>query len=240
MSILRRWRKTYGEVRFAPITLIQTVFAAGTIFILSARQSGTGRGRRPAASTHAQALEMVSEIISILRELGQSWSCATRIAELFQKLVDEEKRLEANYLRANAAKSVVAVAKDEMLSPPLLGKARELPELDVNAPLYYPVDSASGLPTVIQSHETEYGYAFGTNFEAGFASHGPASTQSDVNPEFAIEHSGGCEELMDTEVGFLFKRDVSGQDWFNFGGMVDGASFIDRPFMTFDMYSTLR
>ncbi|KAH8110080.1 hypothetical protein DFH11DRAFT_830218 [Phellopilus nigrolimitatus] len=89
LGILRLWRRIYGTVRYAPITLVQTIFASGTIYILQAMQASLGR--RPATQSQASALDNVQELVDLLRECAESWECAIRIADIFEKLLVEQK-----------------------------------------------------------------------------------------------------------------------------------------------------
>ncbi|THH02957.1 hypothetical protein EW145_g6655 [Phellinidium pouzarii] len=89
ICIARLWRKNYGTVRFAPITLIQTIFASGTIYILQATQATMGR--RPAVQAQISALDSVEELIGFARECSESWECGTRIADIFDKLLKEQR-----------------------------------------------------------------------------------------------------------------------------------------------------
>ncbi|KAL5522840.1 hypothetical protein ACEPAG_8858 [Sanghuangporus baumii] len=91
LNILRLWRKIYGTVRYCPITLIQTIFAAGTIYILQAMQAASGR--RPAMQSQASALDNLEELVGYLREVSESWEAATRIADIFEKLLKEQRRV---------------------------------------------------------------------------------------------------------------------------------------------------
>ncbi|KAI5116274.1 hypothetical protein M0805_009231 [Coniferiporia weirii] len=112
LNILRLWRKLYGTVRFSPITLIQTIFASGTIYILQAMQAAMGR--RPATQTQASALENVEELVGFLRECAESWECATRIADIFEKLLRDQRRTKAD--RINVPRK--RVKKQRVLSRP--------------------------------------------------------------------------------------------------------------------------
>ncbi|EJC99123.1 uncharacterized protein FOMMEDRAFT_160686 [Fomitiporia mediterranea MF3/22] len=94
LSILRLWHRIYGTVRYCSITLVQTIFAAGTICILQAMQASTGR--RPATQSQASALSNLEELVGYLRECSKSWECAIRIADIFDKLLKEQKRAMEN------------------------------------------------------------------------------------------------------------------------------------------------
>ena len=79
-------------MRYAPLDFIQVVFASGTVFLLAAHQSLAMRTTRPAIAAHSEALDRVEEVVNILRELGQSWPGAFKIAEIFGKLSDAQRQ----------------------------------------------------------------------------------------------------------------------------------------------------
>ncbi|KAJ3560388.1 hypothetical protein NP233_g10873 [Leucocoprinus birnbaumii] len=81
MLLLEAWKKHY-TFRYASITLIQTIFAAGTIYLLSALQAV--EGTRIAKSQLRQAMENTLLCIDYLKEIGSSWPCATTIAGILK------------------------------------------------------------------------------------------------------------------------------------------------------------
>jgi len=87
---LRSWKAQYSTIRFAPITLIQVIFAAGSVYLLLAHQASTGR--RIADQKQADALDRVAEVIDFMKELGQSWSGALKIVDIFEKLLDVQRQ----------------------------------------------------------------------------------------------------------------------------------------------------
>ncbi|KAH8117681.1 hypothetical protein DFH11DRAFT_1807557 [Phellopilus nigrolimitatus] len=92
LALVCIWRDLYGTIRFAPITLIQVVFAAGTVHLLSAHQALLPCNTRLATTAHANALARVEESIMALDELGQSWPHARKIADSFRKLGDAQRQ----------------------------------------------------------------------------------------------------------------------------------------------------
>lgn len=102
LALVRLWRQTHETVRYAPLDFIQVVFASGTVYLLAAHQSLAMRTTRPAIAAHSDALEKVEEAIGILKELGQSWPGAFKIANIFRKLSDAQKqrmRIRLQYLQ---------------------------------------------------------------------------------------------------------------------------------------------
>lgn len=87
MENLATWRTLYG-LRYCPITLIQAVFSAGTIHLLTAIQAANGQ--RVARKELGIALGQQRLVLEYLTEIGQSWQCATNLAGIMRKLVSAE------------------------------------------------------------------------------------------------------------------------------------------------------
>ena len=49
-------------------------------------------GRRPAMQSQATALDNLEELVGFLREISESWEAATRIADIFEKLLKEQRK----------------------------------------------------------------------------------------------------------------------------------------------------
>ncbi|RDB17161.1 Nitrogen assimilation transcription factor nirA [Hypsizygus marmoreus] len=87
VELLGTWRSLY-TLRYAPITLVQTAFSAGTIYLLVAVQAATGL--RVAQETLRHALFQAQLCVQYLLEIGKSWQCATNIAEILRNLLQEQ------------------------------------------------------------------------------------------------------------------------------------------------------
>jgi hypothetical protein len=70
-------------LRYSTITLTQLTFLAGTVHLLSAINSGDAPKR------HATSLAASDSCQRALREMGQSWKCATQSAEILRRLTEE-------------------------------------------------------------------------------------------------------------------------------------------------------
>ncbi|XP_006455146.1 hypothetical protein AGABI2DRAFT_209475, partial [Agaricus bisporus var. bisporus H97] len=81
MELLTIWRD-YFTLRYVPVTLIQTIFGAGTIYLSSALQSV--EGVRVANKELSHAMTKTLECIQYLKEAGESWPCATKIASILR------------------------------------------------------------------------------------------------------------------------------------------------------------
>ncbi|KAJ7747438.1 hypothetical protein DFH07DRAFT_747798 [Mycena maculata] len=84
MELLQTWRSLY-TLRVAPVTLIQVVFSAGTIFLLLAAQATSGI--RVAEGSLKSALAQVELCIQYLLEIGKSWQSATNTGEVLRNLL---------------------------------------------------------------------------------------------------------------------------------------------------------
>ncbi|KIM41300.1 hypothetical protein M413DRAFT_445331 [Hebeloma cylindrosporum] len=89
MDNLATWRKLY-TLRYCPITLIQAVFSAGTIYLLTAIHAGSGI--RVAQKELRRSLDQEALVMQYLQEIGKSWQCATNIAGILKNLMHEQLR----------------------------------------------------------------------------------------------------------------------------------------------------
>ncbi|KAF8064999.1 hypothetical protein FPV67DRAFT_1671298 [Lyophyllum atratum] len=87
VELLGTWRSLY-TLRFTPITLVQTAFSAGTIYLLTAVQAATGL--RVAQESLKHALAQAQLCVQYLLEIGKSWQCATNIGEILRRLLQEQ------------------------------------------------------------------------------------------------------------------------------------------------------
>lgn len=92
LNTVRLWRQLFGGVFYAPITMVQALFAAGTIFVLQATYAARSTSRRPSPRTISEARESAWELVAALRELAGAWECSKRIADSFERLLKEEER----------------------------------------------------------------------------------------------------------------------------------------------------
>lgn len=88
MDLLGLWRQ-YFTLRYVPITLVQTIFSAGTIYLLSALQSV--EGVRVANKELRHAMQNTLDCIQYLKEVGESWPCATKIANILRDWQQQTK-----------------------------------------------------------------------------------------------------------------------------------------------------
>lgn len=96
MELLSTWRSLYG-LRYAPITLVQVIFSAGTVYLLSAVQATSGVRVAPVSLKHS--LDHAELCMQYLSECGRSWECANKIGEILRSLL--MKQLEPRLQRRN-------------------------------------------------------------------------------------------------------------------------------------------
>ncbi|KAA1477277.1 hypothetical protein DENSPDRAFT_808440 [Dentipellis sp. KUC8613] len=87
MDLATKWRDLY-TLRYVPITFIQVVSAAGTIFVLSAVQAVSGA--RLARTAHQNSYANAEKTIRYLHEVGQSFQSARNIGDILDNLLKEQ------------------------------------------------------------------------------------------------------------------------------------------------------
>ena len=89
MDLLSTWRSLY-KLRYCPVTLIQTAFSAGTVYLLTAMQASSGT--RIARKELRHSLDQETLVQQYLQEIGLSWNCATNISGTLRSLMNEQVR----------------------------------------------------------------------------------------------------------------------------------------------------
>lgn len=90
MEHLATWRSLY-TLRYCPVTLAQTVFSAGTVYLLTAAQASSGL--RVAWKELRHASTHLDLILDYLQEVGESWQCSTNIASILRGLMQDQPHL---------------------------------------------------------------------------------------------------------------------------------------------------
>ncbi|GAA6059217.1 hypothetical protein JCM10212_006610 [Sporobolomyces blumeae] len=80
VSLLELYQSSPG-LRFAPVTMTQICFAAGTSHLLSSVNSSDRKA--------LEAREAATCCVSALREMGKAWKCATQTGRILERLIDE-------------------------------------------------------------------------------------------------------------------------------------------------------
>lgn len=87
MELAGIWRKHFS-LRYVPITMIQVISAAATIFVVAAVQAVSGP--RIAHGALGSAEERAGKAIEYLREVGESFASATNVANILQNLIQAQ------------------------------------------------------------------------------------------------------------------------------------------------------
>lgn len=111
VELLGTWRSLYS-LRYSPITLVQTAFSAGTIYLLVAVQAATGL--RVANESLKHSLSQAHLCVQYLLEIGKSWQCATNIADILKNLLQEQLKP----LLDRRAIQQIHIAGKEVYAPP--------------------------------------------------------------------------------------------------------------------------
>ncbi|TFK25471.1 hypothetical protein FA15DRAFT_358461 [Coprinopsis marcescibilis] len=86
MDLIGIWRQLYS-LRYTPLNIIQPLFAAGTIFLLSGVQATSGV--RVANKELKNSCDNLKLCIQYLREIGKSWQCAVSIESILRSLIED-------------------------------------------------------------------------------------------------------------------------------------------------------
>src|SRR5882757_8948467 len=97
MDLLTDWRTLY-KLRYCPVTLIQTAFSAGTVYVLIAMQASSGI-RVADDKELRNSLDQETLVQQYLQEIGISWKCAANVSENLKALMDEHVSPLLNILR---------------------------------------------------------------------------------------------------------------------------------------------
>ncbi|KAJ6613617.1 hypothetical protein B0H10DRAFT_1917196 [Mycena sp. CBHHK59/15] len=89
MELLETWRSLY-TLRYTPVTMLQVVFSAGTVFLLLSLQATTSI--RIAHGSLKVSLSQAELCVKYLFEIGRSWRCATRTGDILRDLLEEKLR----------------------------------------------------------------------------------------------------------------------------------------------------
>lgn len=183
---------------------------------------------------------MVQEIIGVLRELGQSWPCASRIAVFFQKLHDEQKQISETGLATRKltrrAKDATTFAGAQQKSPCSTSPTDVADTLSRTG-----LNMESSRPSTTNIHIDAVGYP-GESLEDIHALHEPLPREERGNSLGPSDVFDAKDQFMlDGDFDFFFNNQFPGQADYSMGdtgwSMQDG-SFSDQPFLSFDLFST--
>ncbi|KAG6819360.1 hypothetical protein H0H93_012543 [Arthromyces matolae] len=163
VELLGTWRTLY-TLRCAPITLVQTAFSAGTVYLLGAVQAATGL--RVAQESLKHSLAQVQLCVDYLFEIGKSWQCATNIGEILRGLLHEQikpildkRAIRTDGVTAANVQSQKQASAAPSVSPnpnsnPHLSRRRRSPSSQGRTPVSGKEDGRRGRPTYFQSSQS--------------------------------------------------------------------------------------
>jgi hypothetical protein len=123
MDLLATWRNLY-KLRYCPVTLIQTAFSAGTVYVLIAMQASSGI--RVAQKELRNSLHQETLVRQYLQEIGISWKCATNVSENLSTLMNEQVRpllIVLDRKNASAGSHISDIGDDEEENDPSLSRS---------------------------------------------------------------------------------------------------------------------
>ncbi|KAJ7178066.1 hypothetical protein C8R46DRAFT_669176 [Mycena filopes] len=87
LELLETWSSLY-TLRFSPITLLQIIFSAGTVFLLRALHATTNQ--RIAHAALKTALAQAEQCVRYLHEMGQAWHGAAVTGDTLQAVLHQK------------------------------------------------------------------------------------------------------------------------------------------------------
>ncbi|KAJ7512365.1 hypothetical protein B0H11DRAFT_2268428 [Mycena galericulata] len=87
VELAETWSSLYS-LRYTPETMLQVLFGAGTVFLLLALHATASI--RIGHGSLQTALDYVERCIRHLHEMGQTWSCAARTADILRSLLHDK------------------------------------------------------------------------------------------------------------------------------------------------------
>lgn len=86
LELVDTWRKLY-TLRYVPILWIQIIYSAGTIYLLSAAQAGSGTPSAIQSRNHS--LAQADACVQYLYQAGKSWQTARHVKQILEKLLKQ-------------------------------------------------------------------------------------------------------------------------------------------------------
>ncbi|TFY65610.1 hypothetical protein EVG20_g5476 [Dentipellis fragilis] len=93
LSLAKTWRTLYS-LRYVPMSLVQVLSCAGTIFVLSAIHAACKVRSAPAALQ--ASMDQAHTCIQYLLEIGESWECSKTMAHILDNLLDDQVKRRLN------------------------------------------------------------------------------------------------------------------------------------------------
>jgi hypothetical protein len=139
MELAQIWRRHF-KLRCVPITMIQVISAAATIFVVAAVQAVSGP--RVAHGALESAEKSAETAIQYLREVGESFASAANIADILQHLLQQQVQTRKTRRSPGASPSVPIFPWKHSSSPSALDTRGNVdPTLTWQEPLGAPIDN---------------------------------------------------------------------------------------------------
>lgn len=131
MELAETYRALY-TLRYVPVTWVQVVFSAGTVFILSAVQATSGSRLAHVSLSHS--LSQVDLCIQYLSETGRSWNAANNISDILKSLRKEQliprlnlRSIDESKIAAGMKRSISSAHSQfsEDIKPPLTASSMD-------------------------------------------------------------------------------------------------------------------
>ncbi|KAI0782595.1 fungal-specific transcription factor domain-containing protein [Abortiporus biennis] len=119
MLISTNWHNNYS-IRFCPLTIVQIIFSAGTIFVLSAIQAISGP--RLGRVTLATSLQQIQQCIDYMAIIGETWESANSVKDILLNILDKQLKPRLQLRQGEAALKATIIPnapspKDDSDSP---------------------------------------------------------------------------------------------------------------------------
>lgn len=197
MDLLATWHRLYG-LRYAPVTLFQAVFSAGTIFLMAAVQAASPSKPRLAKGSLMNSLSQVELCVQYLKEVGKSWQSASNIAEILNRLCRDQLKplLERNMIGGIGTDERHLAPHDTKRSPQLPSPSSPT-HLSTSPgavyssppPLSSPSSSSSSSSYIQQTFETDYAKSLPTPTWSTAGAQLPISANFSRAPDQGTAHS---------------------------------------------------
>jgi hypothetical protein len=226
MDLLGVYRKLYS-LRYVPVTIIQVIFSAGTVSLLSAVHATSGL--RLAQRSLSDSIAQVQLCMQYLGEIGHSWNCANNIAEILDNLLRERlkpglemKSIGPKRRRDSDAKATASTNEPSVSNK--IGDRSPVKPIPMNRPAKAQPPTAGSAP--LSSSPVQY---FGE----------PSTSRNDIgssDPQFGSLPSYVKSVMGEADTTDAYGTGIAGADdgFATFGtGMPGGFTFAPYPVLVF-------
>ncbi|KAI0312453.1 hypothetical protein OF83DRAFT_1176619 [Amylostereum chailletii] len=181
MDLAAAWQAQY-TLRYVPITFIQVVSAAGTIFILAALQAASGP--RLAQRRLDEARHMTQRTIDYLVEIGESFASARGFADILRSLL--ERQVQTRVARRMGDPSPSPEPSPPSASSTLSSESHANPRPGSHSPHLYPVP----VQTNGYHHHSPQQRSSPVEYSAVYNGHSPPESSSPPIAVYPLQNQG--------------------------------------------------